>query len=109
MSAVVLNGEIYNFRELRRHGRPFDGSSAVPTFLLTGVTHREVTVALSDGSGDKLFAGHEQFAAWLLARRDRGGPSRIVDGTRGCCGSVRQGHRWCRRPPCAVRCSQKGP
>jgi asparagine synthase (glutamine-hydrolysing) len=47
------------------HDQPFGDSSAVPTFLLSEVTGREVTVALSGDGGDELFAGYERFAAAL--------------------------------------------
>lgn len=51
------------------HDQPFGDSSAVPTFLLSEVTGREVTVALSGDGGDELFAGYERFAAALALRR----------------------------------------
>ena len=51
------------------HDQPFGDSSAIPTFLLSEVTRRHVTVALSGDGGDELFAGYERFAAGLAARR----------------------------------------
>src|SRR5207248_9788364 len=51
------------------HDQPFGDSSAVPTFLLSEVTRRSVTVALSGDGGDEAFAGYERFAAGLAARR----------------------------------------
>jgi len=56
-------------RILWHHDQPFGDSSAVPTFLLSELTHRHVKVALSGDGGDELFAGYERFAADLLARR----------------------------------------
>ncbi|MGI8729170.1 MAG: asparagine synthetase B family protein, partial [Solirubrobacteraceae bacterium] len=53
------------------HDQPFGDSSAVPTFLLSEVTGREVTVALSGDGGDELFAGHaplglpDAYRSWL--------------------------------------------
>jgi asparagine synthase (glutamine-hydrolysing) len=51
------------------HDQPFGDSSAIPTFLLSEVTRRHVTVALSGDGGDELFAGYERFAAALALRR----------------------------------------
>jgi asparagine synthase (glutamine-hydrolysing) len=51
------------------HDQPFGDSSAVPTYLLSQITRREVTVALSGDGGDELFAGYERFAAALALRR----------------------------------------
>jgi asparagine synthase (glutamine-hydrolysing) len=51
------------------HDQPFGDSSAIPTFLLSEVTRRHVTVALSGDGGDELFAGYERFAAGVIASR----------------------------------------
>lgn len=56
-------------RLIWHHDQPFGDSSAVPTFLLSEITKREVTVALSGDGGDELFAGYERFAAGLAVRR----------------------------------------
>ena len=56
-------------RLIWHHDQPFGDSSAVPTFLLSEITRREVTVALSGDGGDELFAGYERFAAALAVRR----------------------------------------
>ncbi len=50
------------------HDQPFGDSSAIPTYLLSEVTRKNVTVALSGDGGDELFAGYERFAAGLAAR-----------------------------------------
>jgi asparagine synthase (glutamine-hydrolysing) len=57
------------------HDQPFGDSSAIPTFLLSEVTRKHVTVALSGDGGDELFAGYERFAAGLAARRYSALPS----------------------------------
>ncbi len=53
---------------VHHHDQPFGDSSAVPTYLLSEITRRAVTVALSGDGGDELFAGYERFAAALALR-----------------------------------------
>ena len=52
---------------------PFADASAVPTFLLSETTRRDVTVALAGDGGDELFAGYEHHASYarLTAFQDR--------------------------------------
>lgn len=61
------------------HDQPFGDASAVPTYLLSEITRREVTVALSGDGGDELFAGYERFAAALAVLRLGGFPSGVQD------------------------------
>lgn len=51
------------------HDQPYGDSSAIPTYLVCGLTRRAVTVALVGDGGDEVFAGYDRFRAALLADR----------------------------------------
>ena len=50
---------------------PFGDSSAVPTFFLSKLARRHVTVALTGDGGDELFAGYDSYADGLRLWGDR--------------------------------------
>ena len=56
-------------RLVAHHDQPFGDSSAVPTYLLSELTRRHVTVALCGDGGDEVFAGYERFAAAQALQR----------------------------------------
>ncbi len=64
-SAVKYQLEEIFPRMVRHFGEPFGDSSAIPTWHLSAMTRRHVTVALSGDGGDELFGGYERY----LARR----------------------------------------
>lgn len=60
---------------VRHFGEPFADSSAIPTYYLSRLTRRHVTVALNGDGGDETFAGYGRHLANRLAEGWRGIPA----------------------------------
>jgi len=65
----IARPNIELWRSLQEHlDEPFGDASIIPTTLLSEMTKKHVTVALSGDAGDELFGGYDTHRAWMVAK-----------------------------------------
>ena len=65
---------------VRHYGEPYADSSAIPSYYLSQLTRRHVTVALNGDGGDEAFAGYRWHLAGRLAERWQRVPGALRSG-----------------------------
>jgi asparagine synthase (glutamine-hydrolysing) len=73
------------------HDQPFADSSAIPTFLVSELTRKQVTVALTGDGGDEMFVGYERFYAARLFKQLQVVPRPIWQGLNAIVGMLPEG------------------
>jgi asparagine synthase (glutamine-hydrolysing) len=73
---------------VRQFDEPFADASAIPTYCLSQLTRKHVTVALSGDGGDELFAGYDRYRDFFRKRALFRIPGLVRRGTAGALSSV---------------------
>jgi asparagine synthase (glutamine-hydrolysing) len=73
---------------VRQFDEPFADASAIPTYCLSQLTRKHVTVALSGDGGDELFAGYDRYREFFRKRVLFRIPGLVRRGTAGTLSSV---------------------
>jgi asparagine synthase (glutamine-hydrolysing) len=80
-------------------GEPFADASALPTYIVSGLARRRVTVALSGDGGDEVFAGYRRYPFFVNEERVRAlAPLSLRQATFGAAGALYPKLDWAPRP-----------
>lgn len=94
LDALALIDEI-----ARAYGEPFADASALPTYMVSKLARRHVTVALTGDGGDEVFAGYRRYPMFLAEERVRAAaPLSLRQATFGTAGAIFPKLDWAPRP-----------
>ena len=83
----------------RVYGEPFADASALPTYMVSKLARRHVTVALTGDGGDEIFAGYRRYPMFLAEERVRAAaPLPLRQAMFGAAGAVFPKLDWAPRP-----------
>ncbi|MEQ1929451.1 MAG: asparagine synthase (glutamine-hydrolyzing) [Parvularculaceae bacterium] len=83
----------------RTYGEPFADASALPTYIVSQLARKRVTVALSGDGGDEVFAGYRRYPFFVNEERVRAlAPLALRQATFGAAGALYPKLDWAPRP-----------
>ncbi|MEM9494796.1 MAG: asparagine synthase (glutamine-hydrolyzing) [Pseudomonadota bacterium] len=83
----------------RAYGEPFADTSALPSYLVSKLARRHVTVALSGDGGDEIFAGYRRYPFYLAEEKVRAmAPAALRRTVFGPAGALYPSLDWAPRP-----------
>lgn len=67
LAKIDLNEDLI-FEVINKMDTPFGDPAIIPTYLLSKMTRKNVTVALSGDGGDEVFAGYDTYKAYKISK-----------------------------------------